>query len=187
VKVALQMRVQPDWGSPEESPRPIVPGSPPRRVRVSEGVSQALLERKVQPTYPKEARGAGIQGSVVMLAHISTEGAIKNLFVISGPPQAHAGRSRCGLAMAIQALSPARQSSGSRDTNHGELCIAVARLASRGQIFDLLVSPLTRVMRRLPAHRDGNGRTPPPDPESPARSLIRRSPCAAPLLPPRRA
>jgi TonB family protein len=87
VKVALQMRVQPDWGSPEESPRPIVPGSPPRRVRVSEGVSQALLERKVQPTYPKEAGGAGIQGSVVMLAHISTEGAIKNLFVISGPPQ----------------------------------------------------------------------------------------------------
>lgn len=103
------------------------------------------------------------------------------------PGGTESGRSRCGLAMAIQALSPARQSSGSRDTNHVELCIAVARLASRGQIFDLLVSPLTRLMRRLPGHRDGNGRTPPPDPESPARSLIRRSPCAAPLLLPRRA
>jgi protein TonB len=87
LKVALQMRVRPDWGSPEESPLPIMPGSSPRRVRVSEGVSQALLERKVQPTYPTEARRAHIQGSVVMLTHISTEGAIKNLFVISGPPQ----------------------------------------------------------------------------------------------------
>jgi len=122
LKVALQMRVRPDWGSPEESPLPIMPGSSPRRVRVSEGVSQALLERKVQPTYPTEARRAHIQGSVVMLTHISTEGAIKNHI---RPTATHASRSRCCFAMAIQALSPARQSSRGRDTNHCELCIAV--------------------------------------------------------------
>jgi protein TonB len=55
-------------------------------VRVSQGVSQALLEHKVQPTYPETARKQHIEGSVVMLAHISTEGPIKNLFVLMGEP-----------------------------------------------------------------------------------------------------
>jgi TonB family protein len=86
VRASLQLKVQPDWGSPEESLPPTSPGSRPRRVRVSQGVSNSFMERKVQPTYPESARKAHIQGSVVMLARISTEGAIKNLFVVSGQP-----------------------------------------------------------------------------------------------------
>jgi TonB family protein len=86
VKACLQIKVQPDWGSTEDSLPPMPPGSPPRRVRVSQSVSQALIERKVQPTYPEAARKAHVQGSVMMLAHISTEGTIKNLFVLSGQP-----------------------------------------------------------------------------------------------------
>jgi len=86
VKASLQMKVQPDWGSPEESLPLTSPGSRPRRVRVSQGVSQSFMERKVQPIYPEAARKAHIQGSVVMLVHISTEGAVKNLFVLSGQP-----------------------------------------------------------------------------------------------------
>lgn len=86
VKTSRQIKVQPDWGNPEESLPPTPPGSPPRRVRISESVNQALLERKVQPNYPEAARKAHVQGSVVMLAHISTEGAIKNLFLLSDQP-----------------------------------------------------------------------------------------------------
>lgn len=86
VKAILQMKVQPDWGSEEEPPSSTVPGSPPLRVRVSSGVSQALLKHKVQPTYPVSAREQHIEGSVVMLAHISPQGLIKNLFVMSGQP-----------------------------------------------------------------------------------------------------
>ena len=86
VKAVLQMQIQPDWGTPEAPPTAVTPGSPPRRVRVSQGVSQALLEHKVQPTYPERARKQHIEGSVVMLAHISTEGSIMNLFVLTGDP-----------------------------------------------------------------------------------------------------
>ena len=84
-KSAGQMKVQTDWGSPEAA-TPMSPGSQPLRVRVSQGVNQGLLERKVQPPYPDAPRKAHIQGAVVMLAHVSTKGKIKNLFVLSGHP-----------------------------------------------------------------------------------------------------
>jgi len=58
----------------------------PQRVRVSQGVSQGLLIRKVQPTYPPLARQARIQGTVVLQAEISKDGAIQNLQLISGHP-----------------------------------------------------------------------------------------------------
>ncbi|MBV8049814.1 MAG: energy transducer TonB, partial [Acidobacteriaceae bacterium] len=43
----------------------------PQRVRVSQGVTQGLLIRKVQPNYPPLARQARIQGSVLLQAEIS--------------------------------------------------------------------------------------------------------------------
>lgn len=58
----------------------------PQRVRVSSGVSQGLLIRKVAPNYPPLARQARIQGSVVLQAQISKEGTIQNLQLISGHP-----------------------------------------------------------------------------------------------------
>jgi protein TonB len=56
----------------------------PARVRVSSGVSQGLLIKKVTPNYPPLARQARIQGSVVLQAEISKEGTIQNLQLISG-------------------------------------------------------------------------------------------------------
>ncbi|MGB9234499.1 MAG: energy transducer TonB [Terriglobales bacterium] len=56
----------------------------PQRVRVSQGVSNGLLIKKVQPTYPALARQARIQGQVVLHAEISKEGTIQNLQLISG-------------------------------------------------------------------------------------------------------
>src|SRR5713101_8719349 len=58
----------------------------PQRVRVSQGVTQGLLIRKIQPNYPPLARQARIQGSVLLQAEISKDGSIQNLRLISGHP-----------------------------------------------------------------------------------------------------
>jgi len=58
----------------------------PQRVRVSQGVTQGLLIRKIQPNYPPLARQARIQGSVLLQAEISKDGTIENLRLISGHP-----------------------------------------------------------------------------------------------------
>jgi periplasmic protein TonB len=58
----------------------------PQRVRVSAGVQQGLLIKKVQPPYPPLARQARIQGNVVLQALISKDGSIENLRLISGHP-----------------------------------------------------------------------------------------------------
>ena len=58
----------------------------PQRVRVSLGVSQGLLIKKVQPAYPPLARQARIQGRVLLQAEISKDGTIENLRLISGHP-----------------------------------------------------------------------------------------------------
>jgi len=58
----------------------------PTRARVSLGVSQGLLIRKVPPAYPPLARQARIQGVVILQAQISKEGNIQNLQLISGHP-----------------------------------------------------------------------------------------------------
>jgi periplasmic protein TonB len=58
----------------------------PTRVRVSQGVTEGMVIRRVQPSYPPLARQARIQGSVVLQAEISKEGTIENLHLISGHP-----------------------------------------------------------------------------------------------------
>ena len=58
----------------------------PQRVRVSAGVTQGLLVKRVQPSYPPLARQARIQGTVVLQAQISKTGEIENLQLISGHP-----------------------------------------------------------------------------------------------------
>ncbi len=58
----------------------------PQRVRVSQGVSQGLLVRKVNPVYPPLARQARISGTVVLRAVISKDGSIENLALVSGHP-----------------------------------------------------------------------------------------------------
>jgi protein TonB len=58
----------------------------PTRVRVSQGVTEGMVLRRVQPNYPPLARQARIQGDVILQAEISKEGAIENLRVMSGHP-----------------------------------------------------------------------------------------------------
>ena len=61
-------------------------GAAPQRVRVTGGVSQGLLLKKVEPIYPPLARQALIQGTVVLRALISKDGSIESLTVVSGHP-----------------------------------------------------------------------------------------------------
>jgi TonB family protein len=64
------------------APSPAVPG----RVRVSQGVSQALLLTKVPPQYPQEAKDQHIQGVVVMQVIVDKQGNVANIQLISGHP-----------------------------------------------------------------------------------------------------
>jgi len=74
---------------PTSSVQPVLPVVAPlprtAPVRISH-ISEGNLIRKVLPTYPTLARSARIQGSVVLQAVISREGAIENLRVVSGHP-----------------------------------------------------------------------------------------------------
>jgi periplasmic protein TonB len=66
--------------------RPAVKPQPPRGpVHVSSGVAAGQLLTPIQPVYPAIAKAAHIQGTVVVQAVISKNGAIENLRVISGP------------------------------------------------------------------------------------------------------
>jgi TonB family protein len=58
----------------------------PQRIRISSGVAQGLLEQKVKPVYPPDARDQGIQGVVTLQAIIDKEGNVANLQLISGHP-----------------------------------------------------------------------------------------------------
>jgi protein TonB len=69
------------------SSAPIVPKiATPQRIRVSQGVTQGMIIRRVQPSYPPLARQARIQGPVVLQAEIGKDGSIQNLHLISGHP-----------------------------------------------------------------------------------------------------
>ena len=65
------------------------PGAPAaaQRVRVSQGVSEGLLIRKIAPVYPPVAKANRIQGTVVLRAVIGKDGRIADLRPISGPQE----------------------------------------------------------------------------------------------------
>jgi TonB family protein len=62
------------------------PARKPTRIRVSQGVSEGLIVKKVQPDYPQLARTARIQGDVVLKVSISPEGEVSTANLISGHP-----------------------------------------------------------------------------------------------------
>jgi TonB family protein len=58
----------------------------PQRVRVSEGVSRALLIKKVAPDYPEAARQVRVQGAIVLQALIDKDGNVAEVSLVSGHP-----------------------------------------------------------------------------------------------------
>jgi periplasmic protein TonB len=65
------------------APTPTLP-KPAQVVRVSQGVMEGLLLKRVNPHYPAQAMQMRIQGTVQLQATISKEGNITNLKVVSG-------------------------------------------------------------------------------------------------------
>lgn len=58
----------------------------PQKLRVSQGVAEGNLLRKIEPQYPQMAKVAHIQGDVILAATISKSGTIENLHQVSGHP-----------------------------------------------------------------------------------------------------
>ena len=63
----------------------VIKAAPAHAITISKGVSEGMILSKANPTYPIIARSAGISGTVVLAATISTTGRIENLQVLSGP------------------------------------------------------------------------------------------------------
>ncbi|MGE5322733.1 MAG: energy transducer TonB [Actinomycetota bacterium] len=70
--------------TPHTSAPPAV--APPKRLRVSSGISEGMLTHRVEPIYPAIAQRAHIGGTVELRAIIAKDGTIQNLQVISGHP-----------------------------------------------------------------------------------------------------
>ena len=69
------------------SSTPAVPTiATPLRVRVSQGVAQGLLVKRVSPEYPLQARLGRIQGAVFLHVIISKTGDVATVDLISGHP-----------------------------------------------------------------------------------------------------
>jgi protein TonB len=62
------------------------PVPPIQRVRVSQGVTKGMIVHRIEPTYPRLAQQARIQGVVVLTAIIDKDGNIQNLRLVSGHP-----------------------------------------------------------------------------------------------------
>jgi periplasmic protein TonB len=66
-------------------PRLAMP-APPKRIRISQGVTKGSLIQKIEPKYPPLAQGARIAGQVLLRAIIGKGGDIKELELLSGHP-----------------------------------------------------------------------------------------------------
>lgn len=76
--------------APVEVPKLAAPTAPevpaaPKRIRISQGVTQGMLVHQVKPQYPAMARETRVQGDVLLAAVIGKDGSVTDLQVISGP------------------------------------------------------------------------------------------------------
>jgi TonB family protein len=87
---SLRVDLQP--GTPAQADGPVstetaasVTSNAAERVQISRGTTD-VVSRPVKPDYPLLARQMKVQGSVILQALISKDGAIQDLRVVSGPP-----------------------------------------------------------------------------------------------------
>jgi TonB family protein len=60
--------------------------APEETLRISQGVSQGLVVKRVQPLYPPQARQIHLEGKVELQANISKSGSISSVKQLSGDP-----------------------------------------------------------------------------------------------------
>jgi periplasmic protein TonB len=68
-----------------DSAPPVIVRAPAGPARVSSGVMANLVQHKVDPIYPEEAKAKGISGAVVVHVIIDPQGKVDKLSAIIGP------------------------------------------------------------------------------------------------------
>lgn len=63
-----------------------VPKAPLQALKISQGVSQGLIIKRVQPVYPAQARQMHLEGKVELQANIAQSGSISGVKQLSGDP-----------------------------------------------------------------------------------------------------
>jgi len=102
---AVEPKAAPEAEEPEQAPAPAsiatdassnvlsglvntnainVQKAPPQTLKLSQGVSQGLILKKVQPEYPAQARQMRLEGKVELLANVSKTGSITAVKQFSG-------------------------------------------------------------------------------------------------------
>jgi protein TonB len=74
------------FGNSTYKPPVVVREQPRGPVTISRGVAEGMLIQRILPHYPPIAVASRTQGTVVLQATISKDGAIENLHVVSGSP-----------------------------------------------------------------------------------------------------
>jgi TonB family protein len=81
---SIQRSAPIEAGHPVDAgPSPVMPGVA-EPIEISEASARQLIEHSVDPTYPREALSAGIQGAVVLQARISRDGSVRELHLMDG-------------------------------------------------------------------------------------------------------
>jgi protein TonB len=63
---------------------PAEPALPKFAAPVSKGVTDAVIEHRIQPVYPRQALAIRLEGEVVLLATVSEDGKVEKVKVLSG-------------------------------------------------------------------------------------------------------
>lgn len=84
--VAVETTVRVNFRLADDPVMPSPPSTVPQLVRVSAGVTQGLLETKVDPVYPDDAKQKHIEGTVMLNVDIDREGSVARVELVSGLP-----------------------------------------------------------------------------------------------------
>ena len=87
VRVGFRMADGPEVSTPLRSQQgSALRAGAPKLVRVAEGIMQGMLEHKVDPEYPADAKEKHIEGTVVLNVDIDGEGNVGRVELVSGHP-----------------------------------------------------------------------------------------------------
>jgi TonB family protein len=87
VRVNFRMPDYSTTSSARVAPQDSLPrAAVPQRVRVSAGVMLGMLDHKVDPEYPADAKEKHVEGTVVLNVDIDSEGEVARVELVSGHP-----------------------------------------------------------------------------------------------------
>ncbi|HEX6273029.1 MAG TPA: TonB family protein, partial [Polyangiaceae bacterium] len=88
--------------APKEEPKPVVSAAPApapivrekpavkKPIRLTEDMPKPVQLVKNTPSYPPDAKAAGIEGAVIVRYVIAEDGSVRDVKALKGPPELHA-------------------------------------------------------------------------------------------------